>query len=249
MRETQIQKAVNVLKEAEYVIAFTGAGISVESGIPPFRGKNGIWSKYDPQVLDLEYFHSNPLDSWKVIREIFYDFFGNAIPNDAHKVLGRMEQSGLLKCVITQNIDNLHQAGGSNRVYEFHGNSQRMQCTACSHSFPSTEVDFEKLPVTCSFCGGLVKPGFIFFGEAIPSDAYAGSVEAARQADVCLIIGSLGEVMPAAMVPWEARRKGAVIIEINPKPSNFTGPLTDIHLVADASEALLTLEERMSAGG
>ncbi len=245
MREARLEKAVNVLKNSNYTIAFTGAGISVESGIPPFRGENGIWNKYDPSALDLDFFHEKPLESWKVIREIFYDFFGRAEPNDAHKVLGRMEQKGLVKGVITQNIDNLHQEGGSSVVYEYHGNSQRMECTRCSHHYPAAEADFQKLPVTCPKCGGFVKPAFIFFGEAIPPAAYAGSLEAARQADVCLIIGSLGEVMPAAMVPWEAKRNGATIIEINPKPSNFTGPLTDIHLVAGASEALLALESRL----
>jgi NAD-dependent deacetylase len=245
MRDTQIEKAVNALKKSNYVIAFTGAGISVESGIPPFRGENGIWDKYDSEVLDLDYFHEHPEDSWKVIREIFYDYFGVAQPNDAHKVLGRMEKEGLLKCVITQNIDNLHQAGGSKLVYEFHGNSQRMVCTQCGFYFPSKEVDFQILPVICPKCEGLVKPDFTFFGESIPLDAYNGSLEAARKADVCLIIGSLGEVMPAAMVPREAKRNGATIIEINPKPTNFTGPLTDIHLVAKASEALRVLEERL----
>ncbi|MBZ4676596.1 MAG: polymerase subunit sigma [Anaerophaga sp.] len=246
MREAQIDKAVSLLRQSEYTIAFTGAGISVESGVPPFRGENGIWSKYDPQVLDLDYFHSNPLDSWKVIREIFYDYFGKAQPNDAHKVLGKWEQKGLLKCVITQNIDNLHQAGGSKTVYEFHGNAQTMECTVCSHRFPASEADFEKLPVTCPECGGLVKPAFIFFGEAIPSGAYAGSLEAARKAEVCLVIGSTGEVMPAAMIPWEAKRNGASIIEINPKPSGFTGSIVDVHLVAKASEALVALDERLS---
>ena len=156
-----------------------------------------------------------------------------------------MEQNGLVKCVITQNIDNLHQEGGSTVVFEYHGNSQKMECTSCSHHFPASEADFDKLPVTCPKCGGLVKPAFIFFGEAIPPAAYAGSLEAARKADVCLIVGSLGEVMPAAMVPWEAKRNGATIIEINPKPTNFTGPLTDIHLVAGASEALLAIESRL----
>ncbi|WP_462317745.1 SIR2 family NAD-dependent protein deacylase [Marinilabilia sp.] len=245
MKESQLDKAVNILKKSRYTIAFTGAGISVESGIPPFRGENGIWTKYDPQVLDLEYFHEYPLESWKVIREIFYDYFGFARPNDAHKVLGRMERKGLLKCVITQNIDNLHQEGGNSVVHEFHGNSQTMECTACDHQFPSNKVDFQNLPVKCPKCGGLVKPAFIFFGEAIPQDAYQESLEAARQADVCLIIGSLGEVMPAAMIPWEAKRNGATIIEINPKPTNFTGPLTDIHLVAKASEALLAIEQKL----
>lgn len=245
MREAQLEKAANILKQSKYPIAFTGAGMSVESGVPPFRGDSGIWNKYDPKVLDMDFFYENPLESWKVIREIFYDYFGKAKPNAGHKVLGRWEQKGFLKSVITQNIDNLHQEGGSREVYEFHGNSQTMECTSCDYKFPSSEVNFENLPVRCPQCGGLVKPAFIFFGETIPMDAYTKSLEAARKADVCLVIGSLGEVMPAAMIPWEAKSNGASIIEINPKPSRFTGSITDVHLVAGASEALLALEERL----
>ncbi len=242
MNEVSLQKAAGILKRAHYVIAFTGAGVSVESGIPPFRGENGIWNRYDPQVLDLDYFHAHPYDSWIVIKEIFYDFFGKARPNDAHKVLGRMEEAGRLKCVITQNIDNLHQEGGSRQVFEFHGNSQVMDCTICHHHFPASEANLEKLPVKCPLCGGLVKPGFVFFGEAIPGVAYENSINAARQADVCLVIGSLGEVMPAAMVPHEAKRNGATIIEINPSSSNFTHSITDIHLAGKASEVMSALE-------
>ena len=109
MDEKQLHKAVEVLNRSKYTIAFTGAGISVESGIPPFRGENGIWNKYDPSTLELGFFYENPKKSWEVIKQLFYDFFGNAECNNAHRVLAAMEKRGLLKCVITQNIDNLHQ--------------------------------------------------------------------------------------------------------------------------------------------
>lgn len=247
MAESAILRAASLIKKAKYTIAFTGAGISVESGIPPFRGENGIWNRYDPKVLDLDYFYNHPYESWVVIKEIFYDFFGKAQPNDAHKVLGRFEKSGLLECVITQNIDNLHQEGGCTAVHEFHGNSQVMECTACKHNFPAGEANLKNLPVQCPLCGGLVKPGFVFFGEAIPREAYDASILAARRADICLVIGSLGEVMPASMVPHEAKRNGAVIIEINPKPSNFTASLTDIHLTGKASQIMLGLETLVNA--
>ncbi len=131
MDEAQLQKAVEVLRRSKYTIAFTGAGISVESGIPPFRGENGIWNKYDPATLELGFFYENPKESWEVIKQLFYDFFGNAECNTAHKVLARMEEKGLLKCVITQNIDNLHQQAGSKVVHEFHGNSQKLVCVQC----------------------------------------------------------------------------------------------------------------------
>ncbi|MEA3396687.1 MAG: Sir2 family NAD-dependent protein deacetylase [Chloroflexota bacterium] len=105
-----IQQAARKIKNARRTIAFTGAGISVESGIPPFRGPDGLWSRYDPQVLDLAYFQQHPVESWQVIKEIFYDFFGKAQPNPAHESLARLEEAEILHGVITQNIDNLHQA-------------------------------------------------------------------------------------------------------------------------------------------
>ena len=236
------RQAADLLKQSNYTTAFTGAGISVESGIPPFRGATGLWSKYDPVVLDIGYFHSNPFESWRVIKEIFYDFFGKAKPNRAHKVLALMEQKGLLKNIITQNIDNLHQEAGSREVYEFHGNSRELVCTKCGKKFVMQDIDFEKLPVTCDVCGGLVKPDFIFFGEGIPQEAYRKSLEAAEKADVFLVIGTTGEIMPASQIPVIAKNNGAKIIEINIEPSNYTFQITDIFLKGKATEIM----ERLS---
>ncbi len=236
-------EAVELLKQSKYTTAFTGAGISVESGIPPFRGETGLWSKYNPIVLDIDYFHSHPLESWKVIKEIFYDFFGKAKPNKAHRVLAAMEQKGMLKNIITQNIDNLHQEAGSKEVYEFHGNSRDLVCTKCSKRFKMEEINFEQLPVSCDVCGGLVKPDFIFFGEGIPSEAYSKSLAAAENADVFLVIGTTGEIMPASQIPIMAKNNGAKIIEINVEPSNYTYHITDVFLKGKATEVM----ERLSA--
>ncbi len=239
--DSLLKEAAELLKHSRYTTAFTGAGISVESGIPPFRGATGLWSKYNPIVLDINYFHTNPLESWKVIKEIFYDFFGKAEPNRAHLVLAAMEQQGLLKNIITQNIDNLHQEAGSNEVYEFHGNSRELVCTKCSKRFLMHEIDFDKLPVTCDACGGLVKPDFIFFGEGIPSEAYSKSLAAAENADVFLVIGTTGEIMPASQIPLIAKNNGAKIIEINVEPSNYTFHITDVFLKGKASEMMAKL--------
>lgn len=233
-----IQQASKIISESNHLIAFTGAGISVESNIPPFRGENGLWSKYDPSILDLNVFYSKPGDSWKVIKEIFYDFFGSAKPNPAHIGLAKLEEMGLLKCVITQNIDNLHQAAGSKVVHEFHGNSQKMICTSCQKHFTVPQVNLEILPPECDECKGLIKPDFIFFGESIPMDAYQNSVTAAESCDVIVIIGSTGEVMPANQIPIIAKQSGAKIIEINPVNSSYTGMITDIHLKGKASEMM-----------
>ena len=240
--ESLYVEAAELLKQSKYTTAFTGAGISVESGIPPFRGATGLWSKYDPIVLDIDYFHSHPLESWKVIKEIFYDFFGKARPNKAHRVLAAMEKTGLLKNIITQNIDNLHQEAGSKEVYEFHGNSRDLVCTKCSKRFKMQEINFEQLPVSCDVCGGLVKPDFIFFGEGIPPEAYSKSLSAAENADVFLVIGTTGEIMPASQIPLMAKNNGAKIIEINTEPSNYTYHITDVFLKGKATEVM----ERLS---
>ncbi len=240
-----IKKVAQLIKNSKYCIAFSGAGISVESGIPPFRGESGIWNRYDPHLLDLSYFYSQPAKSWEAIREIFYDFFTEAKPNDAHLVLAELEKSGVVKAVITQNIDNLHYVAGSKRVFEFHGNSQKLKCLDCYTYYDAKNVDLKVIPPKCEKCGGLLKPDFIFFGEGIPSDAYQNSFNAAQKADVVIILGSTGEVMPACQVPVIAKQNGATIIEINPDDSNFTNQITDFHIKMKAGEAMKAIMQAM----
>lgn len=238
MSNTALNQALEILKKASHIAAFTGAGISVESGIPPFRGETGLWSKYDPIVLDLDYYLSQTEESWKVVKEIFYDFFGQARPNPAHLALAQMEAAGLIKEVITQNIDNLHQEAGSKIVHEFHGNSHQLVCTHCNQLFPLEKIQLTENPPACPACSHLLKPDFIFFGEGIPDAAYNASIEAARQADVFLVIGTTGEVMPACQIPVIAKQNGVTIIEINTEPSLYTPQITDLFLQGKAGEIL-----------
>ncbi|MBN2639980.1 MAG: NAD-dependent deacylase [Bacteroidales bacterium] len=240
-----IQKAAEIIQKANYLTAFTGAGISVESGIPPFRGENGLWSRYDSNVLDLQYFQYNADIAWPVVKEIFYDYFGNAKPNGAHQVLSEWEKSGLLKAIVTQNIDNLHQEAGSKEVYEFHGNSRNLVCMECGKHYEIEDVDLNELPVRCGSCSGLVKPSFIFFGEGIPPLAYRQSVNALEKTDVLLIIGTTGEVVPAGQMPYIAKEHGAKIIEINTQPSSFTEKITDVFIEGKASEVLQQLASKL----
>jgi NAD-dependent deacetylase len=240
-----IQETAKLIRQSGYTVAFTGAGISVESGIPPFRGEHGLWNKYDPKVLDLGYYLQNQEKCWHSIREIFYDFFAEARPNKAHQVLARMEQAGLLRSVITQNIDNLHQEAGSVRVCEFHGNSKRLKCLKCGRIYPSAEFGFKNIPPRCRDDNGILKPDFIFFGEGIPYEAYSQSFEDAERAEVCLVIGTTGEVAPASYIPRTAKQNGAVIIEINPEESLFTRQVTDIHLKGKAGEIMALLEREL----
>ena len=237
------QEAAQIIKNASHVTAFTGAGISVESGIPPFRGENGLWNQYDPIFLDIRYFQAKPLESWKLIKEIFYDFFGKARPNAAHQGLATLEERGLLSAIITQNIDNLHQDAGSKEIYEFHGTSHTLICSACQHKYPAAEFDLNLLPPLCPNCSEILKPDFIFFGEAIPEPAMSLSLRETEKADVFLLIGTTGEIMPASQLPILAKKKGAKIIEINIAPSNYTNQITDIFIQEKATVGVANLVE------
>ncbi len=232
-----IEQAASLIRGAKRLTAFTGAGISVESGIPPFRGEAGIWTRYDPEVLDIAYFNANPGRCWPTIKEIFYDYFGKAEPNPAHLILARMEASGRLESVITQNIDNLHHRAGSRNVIEYHGNSRLLACLACGRKYDATTVDLRKLPPACD-CGAVLKPDFVFFGEGIPPSAASAAERAALRADVMLVIGTTGEVYPAALLPLEASRRGATIIEINPEKSGYSDTVTDLFIRSRAVESL-----------
>lgn len=233
-----ISQAIDLIKNAKRISAFTGAGISVESGIPAFRGTDGLWSKYDPKVLDINYFYAHPEESWIAIKEIFYDFFGSAEPNDAHIGLAKLEEKGLLIEIITQNIDNLHQKAGSKTIFEFHGNSQKMVCTSCGKHYGAKEISLEKLPPSCPACASLLKPDFVFFGEGIPPEPYQNSMYAAEHSDLFIVIGTTGEVMPACYIPRQAKENGAKIIEINTEKSAFTDSITDIYLQGKASDIM-----------
>ena len=244
--ERNILKAAELIKNSKHVTAFTGAGISVESGIPSYRGKDGLWTKYDTKALELSHFYNDPVDAWTTIRKIFYEYFGKAAPNPAHKALAEMEQKGMLKAIITQNIDNLHYEAGSKTVFEFHGNSKVLICTKCNKKYHAKDISLDTLPPKCSKCGGLLKPDFIFFGEGIPQNAYKNSFAEADKADVFILIGVSGAVVPAALIPKKAKEKGAKIIEINPESSEYTHTITDIFLKGKAGEVMSKLIETLN---
>jgi NAD-dependent deacetylase len=239
-----IADAAALIRSARYLTAFTGAGISVESGIPPFRGPGGLWSTYDPRMLELDFFLAHPDRAWPVIKEIFYEHFGAARPNPAHMGLARMEAAGKLKVLITQNIDNLHYQAGSRNIVEFHGNSRLLVCLSCGTRRTADPETLSVMPPRCP-CGGVYKPDFVFFGEGIPPEAHARSLDAAAHTDVMLVIGSTGEVYPAALVPSRARDAGARIIEINPETSDFTRAVTHIHIPLKAGVAFGLIEEEL----
>ena len=233
-----IKEAVSVIENSEHISVFTGAGISVESGIPPFRGENGLWKKYDPEKFTLVNFYENPEASWELCKNVFYDLYKKVEPNQAHEILANWEKKNIIESVITQNIDGLHQNAGSKKVFEFHGTYQELICTECKQIIEFEKSLIQNLPPECNNCGGLLKPNFIIFGEDIPQDAYKNSLKEAHQADVFLVIGTTGEVMPACSIPEIASREGADIIEINIEKSKFSNNITDIFLQGKATEIL-----------
>ena len=249
--EERIRDAARAIAGARWLTAFSGAGISVESGIPPFRGENGVWEKYDPEILDLDFFRAHPERSWPAIREMFTSFLGTegrtpVRPNRAHEVMAQWEKEGLLQCVITQNIDGLHAAAGNRKLVEFHGHCRTMTCLDCGRQIPLNGETVRDAVPRCS-CGGLFKPDFVFFGEGIPPHAMEEAERAAARTDCMVLVGTSGVVYPAAAMPVLAKRNGATIIEVNPVPSDYTGRITDIFLPMKAGEAFARLAEAVAA--
>ena len=234
MSNHALENAAHALREARCAIAFTGAGISVESGIPPFRGPGGVWSKYDSGKFEKSYFKRHPDEVWPMLKEIFFDNFGRARPNPAHLALAELEGAGKLAGIVTQNIDGLHQAAGSEVVHEYHGSTRRMQCMDCRTFFDSKDISLETLPPPCPACGGLLKPDFVFFGEGIPSDVHRAATDLAKQADVCLIIGTGGTVQPAGRIPYVVKNRGGILIEINLYDTEYSYRSSDYFLQGKA---------------
>ena len=243
MLSTKIKQAARLIRNAKYAVAFTGAGISVESGIPPFRGENGLWNTTDPIFLEIEFFNKKPLQSWQKIKEIFYDKLVDTEPNIAHIMLAKMEERSFIEAVITQNIDHLHHKAGNKKVYELHGTYKQLICTECQSEYDMSFANLDYLPPTCFVCKGILKPDIVFFNEPIPKFAKEHSFEEAKKADVFLIIGTNAEVLPAADIPVVAKETGAKIIEINIQPSHFTNSITDIFIEMKASEAMQQIGE------
>ena len=209
------------IKNAECVIALTGAGISTESGIPDFRSKNGLWSRYDME--EYGYIHNlmeNPAKVWEMFADMIKNF-GNAEPNAAHFALAEMEKMGWLDAIITQNVDSLHSMAGSQKVIELHGNMKQFYCMECGRSYNYERIDMNSLPPRCD-CGGVIRPNVILFGEDLPKDALLKAFYYASKCDVIIVAGTSCMVYPAAELPWMVKNRGGIIIEINEDDTGIT---------------------------
>ncbi|BBD08339.1 SIR2 family NAD-dependent protein deacylase [Desulfovibrio ferrophilus] len=236
------QQAANVLRRARRAVAFTGAGISVPSGIPDFRSKGGLWSKYDPvEVASLQAMTSNPAGVWRFLVDTAI-MFHPARPNSAHIALAELERKGYIAGVLTQNIDGLHQQAGSETVVEYHGGWDNWYCRRCYKGWDHSrahELTPGELPVRCE-CGGLIRPPVVFFGEGIPQDALRESDRLLSGTDVLLIVGTSGEVTPANTLPRRVKNAGGTVIEINLGRTWYEG-VSDIRVDASAERALPVL--------
>jgi NAD-dependent deacetylase len=255
-----IKKAARALANSSYAVALTGAGVSTESGIPDFRGPSGIWTR-DPEAERRAYqtyskFLADPAGYWRDVMNRpspLFELLQKAKPNPSHYALAELESMGIIKCVITQNIDNLHRKAGSKNVLEFHGNAFKLRCISCNSRYNRDEYDLKRIveegrvPL-CRKCGGALKSDTVFFTEPIPEDVYMQSVNEVLRCDLMLICGTSAVVYPFANLPRIAKQKtpAPTIIEVNiePTPLTYEG-ISDFLIQGKTGEILPKIVEEL----
>jgi NAD-dependent deacetylase len=234
--DAELTRSAIALTAARRVVALTGAGLSVESGIPPFRGPGGLWTKYgEPPMDGYQRFLADPAKEWKERlapkaewARALRDTLAAAKPNAGHRALAELERLGRCAGVITQNVDDLHRQAGTRNLLEIHGNHQLLRCLDCARRFEpdAVAVDPDDLPPRCPECGGVIKSDTVQFGEPIPPDVLRRCYEEVEGADCMLVVGTSATVYPAAEFPLEILRKGGAIIEVNAEDTEFTSQAT-----------------------
>jgi NAD-dependent deacetylase len=265
--EGLIRRAADALLGSRFAVALTGAGMSTESGIPDFRGASGIWTR-DPEAEKKAYrsyerFKKNPKEYWveRLTGPSLLGDLSDISPNPGHLALAELEAAGILKWVITQNIDNLHQRAGSKRVIDYHGNAFKLRCASCTARYEPEDFDLPEmlkkgtLPPICRKCGGVIKSDIVHFHESIPSDVSTLSLETAVASDVMLICGTSAVVYPFANLPRIAkrlRREGSLpfsLIEINAEPTPLTEQnISDYLIQGKTGEILPRLVAEINPG-
>jgi NAD-dependent deacetylase len=237
------ESVINRLSEAESVVFFTGAGISAESGIPTFRGKDGIWNKLKPEELaNFDAFMRNPEMVWEWYshrKQIIHQ----SKPNKAHIAIAEMQDLFNEVTVVTQNIDNFHRRAGSRTVYELHGNIERNYCIECK-TFYNDELPMAGKIPKCTKCGGLIRPDIVWFGEYLPQDQFTAGEKAARNCDIFFVVGTSAVVYPAASLIYVARDNGAYIVEVNTEETEISY-LADKSFYGEAGKVLPAIKEEL----
>ncbi len=229
------EEFIEKLKKAKSLLFFTGAGISAESGIPTFRGDEGLWKKFKPEELaNFNAFIRNPDMVWE-----WYQYrrkiINEAKPNAAHITIKELEKFFEVN-VVTQNVDNLHGRAGSKNIYELHGNIERNFCIDCK-TFYNKDFVFENKVPKCEKCGGLIRPDVVWFGENLPLEVFQKAEEKAKKADICFIVGTSAVVYPAAYIPITAKEYGAYLVEINIQPTEITRSV-DLSILGKSGKVL-----------
>ncbi len=248
----EIERAAEIVLRAQHVVALTGAGMSVESGIPPFRGPGGLWTKHgEPPMNGYQRFLADPAKAWRdrlspsgPMREL-WETLRTAQPNPGHHALVRLEELGILRCLITQNVDNLHRAAGTRALAEIHGNHTLIRCIECVSRFESEEISLAELPPHCPRCGGVLKSDTVSFGEPIPNDVLAQCFAATESCDCMIVAGTSATVYPAAQFPLDVRQRSGDLIEINPYESELTA-YCSVSLRGPSAAVLPALAERIA---
>ncbi|MDD5729394.1 MAG: NAD-dependent protein deacylase [Victivallales bacterium] len=219
-----MQKLENLICNANYRVAFTGAGVSTFSGIRDFRGRNGLYRQQNvdaDKMFSLDYFFQNPSYYYRHTRDFIYNL-DEKTPGVVHQALAKLEERGLLQAVITQNIDMLHQQAGSRKVIEIHGSPSEHYCLQCGKTYSFHEIRIivktGKTP-RCDRCGGIIKPRIVFFGEQLDENTLTQAFAAAGRADLMLVLGSTLVVQPAASLPLHTLKNGGKIVIINDMPT------------------------------
>jgi NAD-dependent deacetylase len=222
------------LKKAKKIVFATGAGISQESGIPTFRGKDGLWRNYDAMKLaTIDAFYENPKLVWEWYNERRQNVF-EAEPNLGHKAIAELEKFFDV-IVLTQNIDGLHQRAGSSKVLELHGSIVKIKCTVCDYRDESN-YQFSEIPPLCK-CGSILRPDVVWFGEGLPQDVWQEAIIHANSCDFMFIVGTSLVVSPANTLPIYAKQNNAILVEINPNKTDMTSDM-DLSIRSTSATAL-----------
>lgn len=252
---SDIDRAAELMLGAKYVVALTGAGVSVESGVRPFRGPDGIWTEYgEPPMDGYQRFLADPKREWErmINREGYmkglFEAFETAKPNPGHYAMAELEEIGVLKCVITQNVDNFHREAGNRNLAEIHGNLHLLRCINCNsrYSREEIEVSLEELPPHCPECGGIIKSDGVYFGEPIPVDVLRKCQDEVSKCDCMLLAGTSGFVYPAAGFPHMVKQGGGSLVEVDPYGTELTD-MCNVALCGKSGEILPRLVDQIKA--